>query len=607
MHTRVIQTVTGYMRRHARMLLLLPAIAVVSLGLSGTAAATPAVYQASTSSSALGASSRVISVPSGTSSGDVLVAQVVTNHNDLTGTSAPAGWTLACSQGGTGVVQGIWWRVAGSSEPASYTWTLPSNSGVVGNMLRYTGVNTTTPIGGCSGQASASAGLTMTAPSVVISTGDELMTTAYGFTSAGTTTPASGYTERLDAKTSKDPSGRAVSSEIADKASGTCAMTTCTIPAAAATAAMLSGEPTPNWVALQYGLVPSVPQLPVNTALPTISGRTQTGSTLTASTGTWISFGTPTYTYQWQDCTTSCTNISGATSATYALTNGDLGHRLKAVVTATNAGGGTAAVSDITRYIGYFYDDFSGSNGIITNEYAYFNPSDPSRPISADWEMDSGCLFRSSNTGTTGTPDTNTGSSTINCSPYNNNNTFRLNTKASYSGNTSVYLDVKQNTNIHDANCNTTDTCWHGTHVWTRYQNQYNLYYASVNRADGQVVLKRKVPCGTDNSGTYFVLGSGYVSGHDWTAGTTKQYKLTTVDNVGGSVTLSLYDMAYSTSTPIVTGTDSGGTNPNWTAGCSTPGHYGSASYTPLTSSGKVGVRGDYANFTIDNISVVPL
>lgn len=576
------------------------------LGDALPAAATPGVFQNATSTSALGTSSRALTVPTSTAAGDVLIAQVVTNHTDLTGTSAPAGWTLACSQGNVnGVVEGIWWHIAGSSEPATYTWTLPANSGVVGNIMRYTGVSTANPIDSCAGQASTSAGTSMAAPSITIHSGDEVLISAYGFTNAGTTTPAGGYTERVDAKTSKDTLGRAVSSEMADINSGACNATSCNTGSATATAAMLTGEPTPQWVGLQYGLTPSVPPSPYNTAVPVVSGRTQSGSTLSATTGTWVGGGTISYAYQWQSCTTSCTNIAGATGSTYVVASGDLGHQLQVIVTATNAGGSTTATSAQTRPIGYFYDDFSGSDSIITNEYAYWNPNGQGIFTSPDWEMTSGCLFRSGNTGATLTPDTNSGSSSINCSPLNNNNNFRLNSKASFSGNIATYVSVKQNTDIHDANCNSNNSCFHGTHVWMRYQNEYNLYYASINRADNTVVLKRKVPCGSDNSGTYFVLGSGYVS-HSWNANTWNNYKVTVTDNANGSVTLALYDLATSTTTPIVTGTDSGGTNPNWSSSCTTPGHYTSASYTPLTGSGKVGIRGDFANMNIDDVSVVP-
>jgi hypothetical protein len=92
---------------------------------------------------------------------------------------------------------------------------------------------------------------------------------------------------------------------------------------------------------------PPVPAPPTNTALPTISGTTTEGHTLSATTGTWTE-NPASYTYQWQDCDGSgeaCTNIEGAVAAAYVLGPGDVNKTLRVVVTATNAGGSTPASS----------------------------------------------------------------------------------------------------------------------------------------------------------------------------------------------------------------------------------------------------------------------
>ena len=94
-------------------------------------------------------------------------------------------------------------------------------------------------------------------------------------------------------------------------------------------------------------LVTAPPPAPANTALPVVSGSAVQGQTLTASTGTWS--GSPTsYAYQWQDCNTAgeaCSNITSATSSPYKLASSDVGHTLRVVVTATNAGGSGKATS----------------------------------------------------------------------------------------------------------------------------------------------------------------------------------------------------------------------------------------------------------------------
>lgn len=96
---------------------------------------------------------------------------------------------------------------------------------------------------------------------------------------------------------------------------------------------------------------------PLNTALPTVSGTTSTGYTLTASNGSWSNSPTS-YTYQWQDCLgvisgsgSNCANIVSATSSTYQIQSSDLNHYLQVKVTASNSGGSNTAISNATAQI----------------------------------------------------------------------------------------------------------------------------------------------------------------------------------------------------------------------------------------------------------------
>jgi hypothetical protein len=78
---------------------------------------------------------------------------------------------------------------------------------------------------------------------------------------------------------------------------------------------------------------PPPPSTPVNTALPTLSGTTQVGQTLTTTNGSWLP--SPSYfLYSWYRCTTTgCTGSPTSTSApNYLLTSGDLGYRIVAQV-----------------------------------------------------------------------------------------------------------------------------------------------------------------------------------------------------------------------------------------------------------------------------------
>ncbi|MCL2652240.1 MAG: S-layer homology domain-containing protein, partial [Propionibacteriaceae bacterium] len=71
----------------------------------------------------------------------------------------------------------------------------------------------------------------------------------------------------------------------------------------------------------------------VTSPIPTISGNTTVGSTLTATPGTWNPSAT--FTYQWYRGGAA---IVGATAVTYALTGADFGQTMTVSVTGTRAG-----------------------------------------------------------------------------------------------------------------------------------------------------------------------------------------------------------------------------------------------------------------------------
>lgn len=93
---------------------------------------------------------------------------------------------------------------------------------------------------------------------------------------------------------------------------------------------------------------------PTNSVAPSISGTTTNGQTLTASRGTWSGYPTPTYAYRWKRATSAAgvySNITGATSLTYTLTDDDIDAYLKFEVTATNSSGASSALSAATAKV----------------------------------------------------------------------------------------------------------------------------------------------------------------------------------------------------------------------------------------------------------------
>src|SRR5947208_17106721 len=99
-------------------------LSVITLGISniGSTYADPAFRASASANNVSGSTSLAINVPSGTQSGDVMVAHVVvqTSGNSI---AAPSGWHMIKRQDtSTNLATATYYKVAGSSEPSSYTW-----------------------------------------------------------------------------------------------------------------------------------------------------------------------------------------------------------------------------------------------------------------------------------------------------------------------------------------------------------------------------------------------------------------------------------------------------------------------------------------------------
>jgi GH25 family lysozyme M1 (1,4-beta-N-acetylmuramidase) len=102
-------------------------------------------------------------------------------------------------------------------------------------------------------------------------------------------------------------------------------------------------EPTPD---------PATP--PSNDSPPVISGETEVGETLSASTGTWSGSQPLSYSYSWQRCAedgSGCSAVLNGTDPDYRLDPADYGHRMKVTVTATNSAGSSAQESSLSEVV----------------------------------------------------------------------------------------------------------------------------------------------------------------------------------------------------------------------------------------------------------------
>lgn len=156
---------------------------------------------------------------------------------------------------------------------------------------------------------------------------------------------------------------------------------------------------------------------------------------------------------------------------------------------------------------------------------------------------------------------------------WTNSDVFRIITDRSDFKNVAVAFDLKVNKFLSPS------TGWHGVHIFLRYQSQYHLYYATIARPDGKVVLKKKMPGGPSNGGTYYEL-TPYIS----KAFPTGQYVnvKATVRDVSGGVEIKLYANGELVAAAVDKGT--GG--------------------APITNGGKTGVRADYTDMNFDNFTV---
>ncbi|MFI7547860.1 hypothetical protein [Actinoplanes sp. NPDC049599] len=227
-----------------------------------------------------------------------------------------------------------------------------------------------------------------------------------------------------------------------------------------------------------------------------------------------------------------------------------------------------------------FRPTFPTTNGLITNEYAYWSPNDPRSVGSKIWDMTSGSLFAYHGNGYSGVPDDRP------TDPKSRAGTrsaiFRLTTHDSSFGDVSVQTKLK--VRRLSSTRSTPRVSWDGVHLFLRYKSQYHLYYASAARRDGKVVIKKKCPGGRTNKGTYYEL-TAEKPGYPIMYGSWQTASATVRDNPDGSVAITLTVGGRL----AAKATDRG-------VGCA-----------PITGAGAIGIRGDNAEFEFTGLRVSSL
>jgi hypothetical protein len=147
-----------------------------------------------------GSAGSAVNKPAGTAQGDVLVAAVQVRGMSSDTITAPTGWNLIRrdSDPNSQVTAATYWKLAGASEPATYTFTTNGGRSVVG-IDDYSGVDPSTPInvsGAASGTSAAPA-----APSLTTTVANTMLIALATLRQQGASTTPAGMTSRWNQNT----------------------------------------------------------------------------------------------------------------------------------------------------------------------------------------------------------------------------------------------------------------------------------------------------------------------------------------------------------------------------------------------------------------------
>jgi hypothetical protein len=142
------------------------------------------------SNSTGGATSLTITRPAGVVANDVMVAAMNVRGGSGVTITEPAGWTLvSLLTNGAAIRMGVYYKVATSSEPASYTWNFSSSRKAAGGIQAYSNVDPVAPIEAENGQATAS-GISHSTPDITTYSTNTMLVASFGIAFGTSWTPA---------------------------------------------------------------------------------------------------------------------------------------------------------------------------------------------------------------------------------------------------------------------------------------------------------------------------------------------------------------------------------------------------------------------------------
>ena len=200
--------------------------------------------------SSSGATTLVLNKPSSTASGDFLLAGISFHGgDDVTLITAPSGWTLVeRTDNDDKVGIATYYKFAGSSEGSTYTWTLSSSKRAAGGIIRYTGVDTSSPIN-VEGEDDGSDDK-FNAPSVTTTVANTTVVVFYSHDDDKDHPTPSDAVERYDTENSDNDGPRISASDFTQVSAGATGVKTIDSDG--------SGNADEDWVAQTIALKPAV-------------------------------------------------------------------------------------------------------------------------------------------------------------------------------------------------------------------------------------------------------------------------------------------------------------------------------------------------------------
>jgi hypothetical protein len=223
---------------------------------------------------------------------------------------------------------------------------------------------------------------------------------------------------------------------------------------------------------------------------------------------------------------------------------------------------------------------------LVTNEYAYLVPDGAGVHVSPTWETQCGSLFLKDGAGWTGAPVDGRPVADKESRTSNNSAQLRLLSKRADFLDHVVSLNLRIERLTEGNESGLPAQVYDGVHIFTRWQSAQNLYAASVALRSGTVVIKRKYPGGPtpSNGGTYYPLAPAVTHPAPLGRWFNVQVAARTLPDGNVSVGVSI-DGA-----PVLCAVDTGA-----------PG------VAPVTTPGRVGIRGDNAEFQFSDFEVAAL